>query len=172
MNDAHIKGHLYLGIDPNGGVIYTNEINNIIIDPYPANKDTGGNVYIKGNLFVDGSNTIVNTETLSINDNIIQLNGSSELELTSGMERFISSLAIRVALINVSALPRPNFIAIDEGWGSLDSEHIAAVINLFEYFRNKFDFSIIISHVDSMRDMVDNLIEVNKLNGFSQISHN
>jgi hypothetical protein len=93
------------------------------------------------------------------------------LELTSGMERFISSLAIRIALINVSALPRPNFIAIDEGWGSLDAEHISAVVNLFEYFRSKFDFSIIISHVDSMRDMVDNLIEVNKINGFSQINH-
>ena len=93
------------------------------------------------------------------------------LELTSGMERFISSLAIRIALINVSALPRPNFIAIDEGWGSLDAEHISAVVNLFDYFRTKFDFSIIISHVDSMRDMVDNLIEVNKQNGFSQIQH-
>ena len=93
------------------------------------------------------------------------------LELTSGMERFISSLAIRIALINVSALPRPNFIAIDEGWGSLDSEHISAVVNLFDYFRNKFDFSIIISHVDTMRDMVDNLLEVNKINGYSQINH-
>ena len=93
------------------------------------------------------------------------------LELTSGMERFISSLAIRIALINVSALPRPNFIAIDEGWGSLDAEHISAVVNLFDYLRTKFDFSIIVSHVDSMRDMVDNLIEVNKINGFSQINH-
>ena len=45
------------------------------------------------------------------------------------------------------------------------------VVNLFDYFRNKFDFSIIISHVDTMRDMVDNLIEVNKINGLSQISH-
>jgi DNA repair exonuclease SbcCD ATPase subunit/DNA repair exonuclease SbcCD nuclease subunit len=93
------------------------------------------------------------------------------LELTSGMERFISSLAIRIALINVSALPRPNFIAIDEGWGSLDAEHISSVVNLFDYFRTKFDFSIIISHVDTMRDMVDNLIEVNKINGFSHIQH-
>jgi DNA repair exonuclease SbcCD ATPase subunit len=92
------------------------------------------------------------------------------LELTSGMERFISSLAIRIALINVSALPRPNFIAIDEGWGSLDAEHISSVVNLFDYFRTKFDFSIIISHVDSMRDMVDNLIEVNKIDGYSCIN--
>lgn len=117
-------------------------------------------------------NMVLNTDGKNINGYIIYDDDNYwPLELTSGMERFISSLAIRVALINVSALPRPNFIAIDEGWGSLDAEHITAVVNLFEYFKNKFDFSIIISHVDSMRDMVDRLLEVNKENGFSQIQH-
>ena len=117
-------------------------------------------------------NMVMNTDGKNINGHIIYDEDNYwPLELTSGMERFISSLAIRIALINVSALPRPNFIAIDEGWGSLDSEHIAAVANLFDYFRTKFDFSIIISHVDTMRDMVDNLIEVNKIDGYSQILH-
>jgi len=117
-------------------------------------------------------NMVINTDGKNINGYIIyDQDNFWPLELTSGMERFISSLAIRIALINVSALPRPNFIAIDEGWGSLDAEHISSVANLFDYFRTKFDFSIIISHVDTMRDMVDNLIEVNKINGFSQISH-
>ena len=117
-------------------------------------------------------NMVMSTDGKNINGYIIYDEDNYwPLELTSGMERFISSLAIRIALINVSALPRPNFIAIDEGWGSLDQEHISAVVNLFDYFRTKFDFSIIISHVDSMRDMVDNLIEVNKINGYSQINH-
>jgi DNA repair exonuclease SbcCD ATPase subunit len=117
-------------------------------------------------------NMVLNTDGKNINGYIMYDDDNYwPLELTSGMERFISSLAIRIALINVSALPRPNFIAIDEGWGSLDSEHISAVVNLFDYFRHKFDFSIIISHVESMRDMVDNLIEVNKTSGFSQINH-
>jgi len=117
-------------------------------------------------------NMVMNTDGKNINGYIIyDQENYWPLELTSGMERFISSLAIRIALINVSALPRPNFIAIDEGWGSLDAEHISAVSNLFDYFRTKFEFSIIISHVDTMRDMVDNLIEVNKTNGFSQILH-
>jgi DNA repair exonuclease SbcCD ATPase subunit len=117
-------------------------------------------------------NMVMSTDGKNINGYIIYDEDNYwPLELTSGMERFISSLAIRIALINVSALPRPNFIAIDEGWGSLDQEHIASVVNLFDYFRTKFDFSIIISHVDSMRDMVDNLIEVNKINGYSQINH-
>jgi DNA repair exonuclease SbcCD ATPase subunit len=117
-------------------------------------------------------NMVLQTDGKNINGYIIYDEDNFwPLELTSGMERFLSSLAIRIALINVSALPRPNFIAIDEGWGSLDQEHISAVVNLFEYFRTKFDFSIIISHVDSMRDMVDNLIEVNKIEKFSQIYH-
>ena len=117
-------------------------------------------------------NMVLNTDGKNINGYIIYDEDNFwPLELTSGMERFISSLAIRVALINVSALPRPNFIAIDEGWGSLDRDHISSVTNLFEYFRTKFDFSIIISHVESMRDMVDNLIEVNKIENFSQIQH-
>jgi DNA repair exonuclease SbcCD ATPase subunit/DNA repair exonuclease SbcCD nuclease subunit len=117
-------------------------------------------------------NMVMNTDGKNINGYIIYDEDNFwPLELTSGMERFISSLAIRIALINVSALPRPNFIAIDEGWGSLDADHISSVVNLFEYFRTKFDFSIIISHVDSMRDMVDSLIEVNKTQGFSQINH-
>jgi DNA repair exonuclease SbcCD ATPase subunit/DNA repair exonuclease SbcCD nuclease subunit len=117
-------------------------------------------------------NMVMNSDGKNINGYIIYDEDNFwPLELTSGMERFVSSLAIRIALINVSALPRPNFIAIDEGWGSLDAEHISSVVNLFEYFKTKFDFSIIISHVDSMRDMVDNLIEVNKINGYSQIQH-
>lgn len=117
-------------------------------------------------------NIVLQTDGKNINGYIVYDEDNSwPLELTSGMERFISSLAIRIGLINVSALPRPNFIAIDEGWGSLDADHLASVVNLFEYLRTKFDFSIIISHVDSMRDMVDNLLEVNKIDSFSKIVH-
>ena len=117
-------------------------------------------------------NMVLNTDGKNINGYIIYDEDNFwPLELTSGMERFISSLAIRVALINVSALPRPNFIAIDEGWGSLDKEHISAVTNLFEYFQSKFDFAIIISHVETMKDMVNSLLEVNKIDNFSQIVH-
>jgi DNA repair exonuclease SbcCD ATPase subunit len=117
-------------------------------------------------------NMVLNTDGKNINGYIIYDEDNFwPLELTSGMERFISSLAIRVALINVSALPRPNFIAIDEGFGTLDNEHVVALQNMFEYFKSKFDFSIIISHIDSMRDMVDSQLEVYKQNGLSRIQY-
>ena len=91
------------------------------------------------------------------------------LELSSGMERFISSLAIRVGLINVSNLPRSNFLAIDEGWGTMDSENINSVYSLFQYLKTQFQFSLIVSHIDSMRDAVDTLLEVKKTNTHSNI---
>ena len=85
------------------------------------------------------------------------------------MEKFISSLAIRVALIKISNLPRPNFLAIDEGFGNLDSENINSLSMLFDYLKTEFDFVIIISHIDIMKDMVNNLIEINKMKGLSHV---
>ena len=91
------------------------------------------------------------------------------IELTSGMEKFISSLAIRTALVNVSNLPRPNFLAIDEGFGVLDSDNMNSMFNLFDYMKTQFSFIMVISHIDSMRDIVDKLIEIVKSKGQSKI---
>jgi len=93
------------------------------------------------------------------------------LELASGMERFISSLAIRIALTNISNLPRANFIAIDEGWGTLDSDNLNSVYQLFQYLKNIYQFSLVISHIDAMRDFTDQLLEIEVGNeGFSKIN--
>ncbi len=94
------------------------------------------------------------------------------LELTSGMEKFISSLAIRTSLINVSNLPRPNFLAIDEGFGVLDSDNLNSMYMLFDYLKSQFGFILCISHIDAMRDIVDKLVEIKKTNGYSKISYN
>ena len=93
------------------------------------------------------------------------------LEMCSGMERFISGLAIRVALINVCNLPRPNFLVIDEGFGTLDSENLQSLFMLFTYLKTQFDFVMIISHIDSMRDVVDDLIEIKTVDGFSNVKY-
>ena len=93
------------------------------------------------------------------------------LELTSGMEKFISSIAIRTALINVSNLPRPNFIAIDEGFGSLDTDNFNSLYLLFDYLKTQFDFIVTISHIDKTRDMVDQIIDISKVRGFSKVSY-
>lgn len=106
----------------------------------------------------------------NINAYIVYDDQKWSLEMCSGMERFISGLAIRIALINVCNLPRPNFLVIDEGFGTLDNENLTSLYMLFSYLKTQFDFVMIISHIDSMRDVVDSLLEVKKdSEGFSHI---
>lgn len=93
------------------------------------------------------------------------------LELCSGMEKFISGLALRVSLINISNLPRPNYLVVDEGFSALDGSNIPMLHALFDYLKRNFDFIIIISHLDAMRDMVDKQLEIKKENGFSKIDN-
>lgn len=92
------------------------------------------------------------------------------LENSSGMERFISSLAIRVALLNISNLPKSNFMIIDEGFGTLDAENLSSMSTLFNILKAQFDFLVIISHLDTARDMVDKVIEIKREDGWSYIN--
>ena len=107
----------------------------------------------------------------SINAFIVYDDQKWGLEMCSGMERFISGLAIRIALINVCNLPRPNFLVIDEGFGTLDNENLQSLYMLFAYLKTQFEFVMIISHIDSMRDAVDTIVEIKKVNGFSNVKY-
>jgi len=92
------------------------------------------------------------------------------LENCSGMERFVSGLAMRVALLNASNLPKSNFLLIDEGFGTLDSDNLASMQTLFNMLKTQFDFIFIVSHLDTARDMVDNSIEIKRKEGYSYIT--
>ena len=93
------------------------------------------------------------------------------LELSSGMEKFIASIAIRVALINISNLPRPDFLVIDEGFGVLDQDNLNSLSMLFDYLKTQFRFILIISHIEVLRDVVDNLVEIKKEGEYSHVQH-
>jgi DNA repair exonuclease SbcCD ATPase subunit len=105
----------------------------------------------------------------NINAYIVYSDQKWLLEMTSGMERFVAGLAIRVALINLCNLPRPNFLIIDEGLGVLDSDNLQSIFMMFSYLKTQFDFIILISHLDIARDFVDRLMEIKKSNGFSHL---
>lgn len=96
-------------------------------------------------------------------------NNQWPVELSSGMERFILSLAFRTSLSEITSLPKANFLAIDEGFGVLDSENILSMGKLFEYLKGQYDYLLIISHIDSMKDLVDKQIKIEKIDGFSKI---
>ena len=84
------------------------------------------------------------------------------IECASGMEKMLSSLVIRVALINISMLPKSDILIIDEGFGALDETNVESCGRLLQSLKNYFKSIFIISHVEAVKDGVDNLIEITK----------
>ena len=92
------------------------------------------------------------------------------VELGSGMEKTLTALTIRSALSNISLLPTCNLFVIDEGFGTLDSENINHMNMLLGYLKSKFENVLIISHIESMQDITNNVININKNEkGYSSI---
>ncbi len=112
---------------------------------------------------------ILETDGKNVNTYIKYDDTRWPLELASGMERFIASLAIRIALIKTTKLPKPDFIAIDEGLGVLDSTNMNSMHMFFTYLKDVFKFSLVISHIDVIRDMVDNILTIDRQKDFSHI---
>lgn len=82
------------------------------------------------------------------------------LELGSGMERFVGGLALRVALSNLTTLPKPDFMIIDEGFGSLDETNAVACVSILRSLKRWFRFILVVSHIDIIKDAVDMSIEI------------
>jgi len=92
--------------------------------------------------------------------------------LAGGAQKFITSLAIRAALARITSLPRSNMFIVDEGFGKLDVDGISAIQRMFHYLKTMFDHVIIVSHHDSLRDMVDGTIDIGRDDtGRSHIEH-
>jgi exonuclease SbcC len=106
----------------------------------------------------------------NINANLVYTDRLWPIELGSGMESFITNLSLRIALTNISNMPKTNFLAIDEGFGALDEDTFGTIPALFSYLRNSFEFILIISHIDQVKDFVDTQIEIRKENGFSNVN--
>lgn len=104
----------------------------------------------------------VETDSNDVNVYINYGDSRRIIELCSGMEKTVSSIAIRVALLNVSSLPKTDMFVIDEGFGTLDESGIESVsrllLSLKKYFRSVF----VISHVDGVKDTVDRVLEITK----------
>ena len=112
---------------------------------------------------VDFTIELENDETTDSSEIYINYGDSRRVvELCSGMEKTIASLAIRVAMINVSSLPKPDLFIIDEGFGTLDDAAVEACNRLLVSLKRYFKVILIITHVDGVKDIVDQVLEITK----------
>jgi DNA repair exonuclease SbcCD nuclease subunit len=95
---------------------------------------------------------------------------SRRIELCSGMEKTITAIALRAALVSVTTLPRSNIFVLDEVFSSLDPEYVDSVTKMLDCLRELFDTVVIITHLDAFKDICDHSIEVARNDdGYSRI---
>jgi DNA repair exonuclease SbcCD ATPase subunit len=102
-----------------------------------------------------------NVSEKELNVYITRPHGQLPLSNASGFEKFVGSLFLRIGLIKISNLPKANFLAIDEGWSNFDYENMNNVSMIMDYLRDEFDFVIIVSHLQTMREQTDQQININ-----------
>ena len=92
------------------------------------------------------------------------------LSMGSGAEKTLASMAIRLALISVTNLPKSELFILDEPATALDQDHMEGFTNLLRLIKNQFKTVILISHLDSLKDVVDKTIDISKFDGFAKVN--
>ena len=92
------------------------------------------------------------------------------LSMGSGAEKTIAAMAIRLALISVTNLPKSELFILDEPATALDQDHMEGFVRLLDMIKNQFKTVILISHLDSLKDIVDMTIDISKIDGYAKVS--
>jgi len=92
------------------------------------------------------------------------------IEMASGAEKSMAAMAIRLALLSVSSLPKGDIFVLDEPGTALDEENMAGFIRILELIKVYFKNVLLISHLDSLKDCVDMQIVIEKNNGYAKVN--
>ena len=92
------------------------------------------------------------------------------IELGSGAEKTLAAIAIRLALLSVSTLPRGDVFILDEPGTALDENNMEGFNRIVDLIKTQFNKVILISHLDSLKDAADVTIDIDKKDGFAHIN--
>tara|TARA_R100000008_G_C3569371_1_gene161098 strand:- start:137 stop:1480 length:1344 start_codon:yes stop_codon:yes gene_type:complete len=84
------------------------------------------------------------------------------IEMGSGAEKTIASMALRLALLNVSTLPKSDMFILDEPGTALDEENMEGFTRILDMTKTQFKTVVLISHLDSLKDSSDLQIIIDK----------
>ena len=96
--------------------------------------------------------------------------GKRPLSMGSGAEKTIASMAIRLAMIAITNLPKSELFILDEPATALDQEHMEGFVRLLGMIKNQFKTVLLISHLDNLKDVVDMTIDIDKINGYAKVN--
>ena len=82
----------------------------------------------------------------------------------------MAAMAIRLAFLAVSNLPTSDIMVLDEPGTALDEEHLQAFTSLLDMVKVHFKTILLISHLDSLKDVVDLTLDISKKAGYAYIN--
>jgi DNA repair exonuclease SbcCD ATPase subunit/predicted phosphodiesterase len=92
------------------------------------------------------------------------------LEMGSGAEKTIASMAIRLAFLTVSSLPKSDLFILDEPGTALDEENMEGFVRILDMIKGYFKTVLLISHLDGLKDCVDMQINIERKDGFAHVN--
>ena len=92
------------------------------------------------------------------------------IEMASGAEKTLCAMALRLALLSVSSLPKSDLFILDEPGTALDEENMEGFIRILELIKVYFKNVLLISHLDSLKDCVDMQIVIEKKAGYARVN--
>jgi len=76
-------------------------------------------------------------------------------KILGGFEKFLVNLALKIALSTVSNVSKPNFVCIDEGWGTADFNHRNNLDLFLENLSQRYEMILIVSHIPELVDLLE-----------------
>ena len=79
-------------------------------------------------------------------------------------------MAIRLALLNVSTLPKSDIFILDEPGTALDEDNMEGFVRMLDMIKTQFKTVLLVSHLDSLKDIVDQQILIEKNEGRAYVN--
>ncbi len=110
------------------------------------------------------------------NIKITKIENNTEMEssglMASGHEKSVLNIIFRLALSKLNSIISTNFFIIDEAFKNSDANKKQKLKTLFEYLRNNYDWVLIVTHDDYIKDNFDKEINIEHNKGTSALKYN
>ena len=92
------------------------------------------------------------------------------LEMGSMAQNMLASMAIRLAFIHISSLPKSDIFILDEPATSLDADSMQGFLRMLDVVKSHFKCVLLISHLDILKDAADVVYNIEEKNGFATLT--
>jgi hypothetical protein len=94
--------------------------------------------------------------------------------LTSGYQKFVLNLSVRLSLWKLSSLPRPDAVIIDEGFGVCDEDYLGLLADAMDLLITASDaprMLFIVSHIDALKMRLAKALNIQVFETYSYINN-